>query len=89
VRSYLAQHGLDDRIELVAARTSHDPTLLKPSPHLIEQAVTGLGTPHAECVLIGDSTTDMQAARLAGVASIGYANGPGRDASLHCRLEPY
>jgi phosphoglycolate phosphatase len=82
VRAYLAQHGLDDRIELVAARTSPDPALLKPSPHLIEQAVTGLGAPPAECVLIGDSTTDMQAARLAGVASIGYANRPGKHASL-------
>jgi putative transposase len=39
VRSYLARHGLDDRISLVVARTSHDPALLKPSPYLITQAV--------------------------------------------------
>ncbi len=31
VRAYLSLHGLDDRIELVAARTSSDPALLKPS----------------------------------------------------------
>ncbi len=36
----------------------------------------------AECVLIGDSTTDMQAAALAGTASIGYANKPGKPVTL-------
>jgi phosphoglycolate phosphatase len=82
VRSYLAVHGLDDRIELVAARTSRDPALLKPSPYLIEQAITGLNAPPAECVLVGDTTTDMQAARLAGIDSIGYANKSGKHASL-------
>jgi phosphoglycolate phosphatase len=82
VRTYLAQHGLDNRIDLIAARTSPDPALLKPSPHLIEQAMTGLGASPAECVLVGDTTTDMQAARLAGIHSIGYANKPGKYASL-------
>jgi beta-phosphoglucomutase-like phosphatase (HAD superfamily) len=82
VLSYLAVHGPDDRIELVSARTSHDPALLKPSPHLIEQAMTELGAPFAECVLVGDTTTDMQATRLAGIDSIGYANKPGKHASL-------
>ena len=42
VHSYLARHGLDDRISLVVARTNHDPALLKPSPHLITQAVRAL-----------------------------------------------
>ncbi len=82
VRAYLALHGLDDRIELVAARTSSDPALLKPSPHLINQAITGLGAPPRQCVLIGDSATDMQAADLAGTDSIGYANKPGKHARL-------
>jgi phosphoglycolate phosphatase len=82
VRAYLAQHGLDDRIELVAARTSPDPALLKPSPHLIEQALADLGALPVECVLVGDTTTDMQAASLAGIDSIGYANRPGKNASL-------
>jgi phosphoglycolate phosphatase len=59
-----------------------DPALLKPSPHLVQQAITGLNAPSAECVLIGDSTTDMQAAALAGTASIGYANKPGKATSL-------
>lgn len=82
VRSYLAAHGLNDRIELVAARTSSDPALLKPSPHLITQAMTGLGAPCGECIIVGDSTTDMEAADLAGIDSVGYANKPGKHASL-------
>jgi phosphoglycolate phosphatase len=82
VRSYLTRHGLDDRIDLVAARTSCDPALLKPSPHQIEQAITSLSAQTAECVLVGDSTTDIQAARLAGIHSIGYANQVGKHARL-------
>jgi phosphoglycolate phosphatase len=82
VRSYLALHGLDDRIDLIAARTSPDPALLKPSPHFISQAITGLRASPAECVLIGDSATDIQAANRAGIASIGYANRPGKQTSL-------
>jgi HAD superfamily hydrolase (TIGR01662 family) len=82
VRTYLTQHGLDDRIDLIAARTSSDPSLLKPSPHLIEQAITQLSAPAAECLLIGDSTTDMQAADHLGIPSIGYANHPGKQERL-------
>ena len=78
VHAYLARHGLDDRISLVVARTSHDPALLKPSPHLITQAVEALDAEPGECTLVGDSVTDVQGARLAGVHSIGYANQPGQ-----------
>ena len=78
VHAYLARHGLDDRISLVVARTSHDPALLKPSPHLITQAVEALDAEPGECTLVGDSVTDVQGARLASVHSIGYANQPGQ-----------
>ena len=82
VHAYLARHGLDDRISLVVARTSHDPALLKPSPHLITQAVEALDAEPGECTLVGDSVTDVQAARLASVQSIGYANEPGKPERL-------
>lgn len=78
VYAYLARHGLDDRIPLVIARTSHDPALLKPSPYLIEQAVRALNADLRECTLVGDSITDIQGARLARVESIGYADKPGK-----------
>ena len=78
VHCYLARHGLDDRISLVVARTNHDPALLKPSPHLITQAIHALDAEPGECTLVGDSVTDVQGARLASVQSIGYANKPGK-----------
>jgi phosphoglycolate phosphatase len=78
VRSYLALHGLDHDVRIIAARRSPDPALLKPSPYLVQQAITELGAPLAQCVLVGDSTTDPQAAALAGIDSIGYANKPGK-----------
>jgi HAD superfamily hydrolase (TIGR01662 family) len=78
VCAYLELHGLDDRVNLVVARTSSDPELLKPSPHLIEQAISDLDAQPAECVLVGDSTTDIEAGRAARVSTIGYANKPGK-----------
>jgi phosphoglycolate phosphatase len=78
VHSYLARHGLDDRISLVVARTNHDPALLKPSPHLITQAVNALNAEPGGCTLVGDSVTDVQGAHLASVQIIGYANKPSR-----------
>ena len=78
VHSYLARHGLDDRISLVVARTEHDPGLLKPSPHLITQAVRALNAEPSEFAIVGDSATDIEGARLANVRSIGYANKPGK-----------
>jgi beta-phosphoglucomutase-like phosphatase (HAD superfamily) len=63
---------------LIAARTSPDPDLLKPSPHLIQQAISGLDASPTGCVLIGDSTTDIRAAQQALIDVIGYANRPGK-----------
>lgn len=78
VRAYIVQHGLADRVDLISARTSADPALLKPSPHLLERAITGLNASSDKCVIIGDSVTDIQAARTVGIRSIGYANRPGK-----------
>jgi phosphoglycolate phosphatase len=76
VATYLSDHGID--VELVAARTNADPALLKPSPHLITQTIRTLAAQPAACALVGDSLTDIAAARLAGVSSVGYANKPGK-----------
>ena len=78
VDAYLDRHGLSDVFGLIAARTSADPALLKPHPHLIDEAVRRLDAAPAAAVLVGDSYTDIEAAERAGVASIGYANQPGK-----------
>ena len=78
VMAYLTRHGLDDRTGPVFARTSHDPAHLKPSPHLIDKAVQALNADPAATALVGDSITDIEGARLAGIDSIGYANKSGK-----------
>jgi beta-phosphoglucomutase-like phosphatase (HAD superfamily) len=55
------------------ARTGHDPALLKPSSCLIKQAASELGTVPSACALVGDSPSDITAARSARASSIGYA----------------
>lgn len=43
---------------------------------MVLDAVLKVGGEPAACVLVGDSITDIQAARAAGVRVIGYANRP-------------
>ena len=78
VHAYLTRHALDGPISTVIARSKPDPALLKPSPHLIDQAVTANKATPAECTLVGDQVTDILASYEAGTHSIGYANKPGK-----------
>ncbi|MGI8452204.1 MAG: HAD family hydrolase [Streptosporangiaceae bacterium] len=82
VNTYLVRHALDGPIGCVIARTSADPSLLKPSPHLLDQAVTANSAEPVECTLVGDQVTDIFATHEAGTHSIGYANKPGKTHSL-------
>jgi HAD superfamily hydrolase (TIGR01509 family) len=74
VNAYLTTHNLTGQIDYLSARTPADVTRLKPHPYLVTQATHALHAHPAECVLIGDSITDIHAAHLAGVPAIGYAN---------------
>jgi phosphoglycolate phosphatase-like HAD superfamily hydrolase len=47
---------------------------MKPDPGSILAAAAAIGAEPRSCVLIGDSLTDLTAARAAGVPIIGYAN---------------
>jgi phosphoglycolate phosphatase len=44
---------------------------------LIDKAVQALKADPAATALLGDSITDIEGSRLAGIDSIGYANKPG------------
>jgi HAD superfamily hydrolase (TIGR01509 family) len=50
-----------------------DPRLMKPHPHCVIAAVHGLGVLPQECLLIGDSARDFQAAAAVGVPFLGLA----------------
>jgi phosphoglycolate phosphatase-like HAD superfamily hydrolase len=46
---------------------------MKPNPRLVHQAIQALEDRPEDCVMIGDSMTDIKASRTAGIRSIGYA----------------
>lgn len=83
VRRYLERHELSPHVDRISARyDGMDPRFLKPSDHLIRRVLDALNTVPATTALVGDSTTDVDAGRAAGVAVIGYANKPGKVESL-------
>ncbi|WP_426501244.1 HAD family hydrolase [Streptomyces sp. D54] len=82
VKEFLALHDLDRFVHQVVGRTPNRPDLMKPSPHSLERAAKDLGVRASTCTLIGDSTTDIEAAARARCMAIGFANKPGKEASL-------
>lgn len=82
VTRYLDRCGVQGFITAVFARDLDDPSLMKPNPHLVRRAIEYSGLPAGQCTLVGDSTTDITAARSARARSIGYANKPGKLARL-------
>ncbi|MFF7298469.1 HAD family hydrolase [Streptomyces sp. NPDC008265] len=74
VREYLAIHGIGGAVDVVVGRPVLQPDLMKPDPHPLLAAAGALDVEPAALVLIGDSITDVAAARAAGVRSIGFAN---------------
>jgi HAD superfamily hydrolase (TIGR01549 family) len=78
IQTYLARRRLGDLIDTVSARSEANPEWLKPSPHLVSQALAQLNATADLAIMIGDSTTDITSARLAGIRSIGYANKAGK-----------
>jgi haloacid dehalogenase superfamily, subfamily IA, variant 1 with third motif having Dx(3-4)D or Dx(3-4)E len=83
VWAYLRRHGLTPHVHLVASRyATMPPSLMKPDPHLVYRALEGLRIAADTAVLVGDSATDIQAARAAGVTSVGFAVAPDKAAIL-------
>jgi phosphoglycolate phosphatase len=82
VEVYLNLYGLRALVDIVAARSAANIALLKPNPYLIQRAASVLGVAPSDCVFVGDSHTDVEAAREAGVPFIGYINKPEKKASL-------
>ncbi|GAA2803521.1 HAD family hydrolase [Nonomuraea dietziae] len=78
VTAFLARGGLTDRVAYVSARSTADPSLMKPNPHLLDQALIHLAADPSFALLVGDSVTDVEACKHAGVVAVGYANRPGK-----------
>ncbi|MER5607525.1 HAD-IA family hydrolase [Micromonospora tulbaghiae] len=78
VHAYLSARRLTSYVHPVIGRPEAAPERMKPDPFPVLAAVRELGAQPAECVLVGDSVSDIEAAHAAGVAAIGYANKPGK-----------
>lgn len=78
INAYLEMHGLSGYVSAISGRVPGQLDLMKPNPHLVARASELLGVRTSRCVLVGDSATDMEAARSAGARSVGYAKAPGR-----------
>ncbi|MGH3116839.1 MAG: HAD family hydrolase [Streptomyces sp.] len=55
---------------------------LKPDPYCLLRALESTGTPAEEALMIGDAPRDLEAARAAGVAFLGYARNERKAAEL-------
>ena len=76
IAEYLAQHDLSRMITAIAGRPVARPELMKPDPYSLLAAVDMLNVQASQAVLVGDSTTDIEAANCAKMLSIGFANKP-------------
>ncbi len=74
IAAYLAAHRLAGHVASVVGRAYADPARMKPNPEPILSAARALASDPGDCILIGDSLSDVDCARVAGVPVIGYAN---------------
>lgn len=84
VRAVLAQFGL---LECFDHPQGTDGFPAKPAPDVIYAALSGLGARPEDCLLVGDSTADMEAGRRAGVRLCAVRYGYGDPAEL-ARFDP-
>ncbi|MEV5982665.1 HAD family hydrolase [Streptomyces sp. NPDC052114] len=82
VAAHLHRHGLTDAFGPHIYGRTDRPDLLKPHPDSLERALRGLGAEPADALMIGDTATDLGAARDAKVLFVGYARNEGKESAL-------
>lgn len=85
VNAYLQSRVLSDYVAGISAREQVRPLMLKPHPHLLQVAMTNLDSDPSECIMIGDSVSDIHAAYRAHTAVVVLANKIGK----RDRFEPH
>ncbi|OSP43586.1 MULTISPECIES: HAD family hydrolase [unclassified Streptomyces] len=78
VWEFLKRHGLQSGFGVVVGRDPHELRHMKPDPYSVKQAVAQLGLEPADCLLIGDQLTDLEAALSAGTRFLGYSRSADR-----------
>ncbi|MFJ2739375.1 HAD family hydrolase [Streptomyces sp. NPDC087440] len=79
---YLARRGLSDCFARHVYGRTENLDHLKPHPYSLVRALAALQADPAKSLMIGDTPTDLQAARTAGVPFLGYGRDPARIARL-------
>ena len=82
IMAYLERHHLAPHVRLVVGRAHAQPALMKPHTYSVARALNALGVDASVSVLVGDSPTDMEAARAMYVRAIAYAKNLKREAAL-------
>ncbi|MCD9904220.1 HAD family hydrolase [Streptomyces sp. MT29] len=82
VKEFLALHGLRHLVDAVVGRAPYWPDAMKPDPHSLLVASNELRVQSRGCTLIGDSVTDVEAAKASGGRSIGFANRAAKEITL-------
>lgn len=77
---FLALTGLQAYFAVVV--TADDVQRLKPHPEPLLRAMTQLGLPPEQCVMVGDTTADLLAAQAAGIRAVAVLCGFGRRREL-------
>ena len=80
MRLLLEQAGVADLIEEHASAS--DAKESKPDPDIVQAAVALSGRPAGECVMVGDTPYDVEAATAAGVPIVAFRSGGWDDAGL-------
>ena len=78
--AFLAQYDIGDCFRAVIAH--EDTVRLKPHPQPVRRAARALDVPAERCLMVGDTTVDILAARRAGAMSIGVLCGFGERSEL-------
>jgi len=76
IRDYLDSQKID--VATVIGRPYAAPGRMKPNPDLVFCAINALGVEPGQCAFVGDTVTDVEAAKRAGVHSVAYAKSPDR-----------
>jgi phosphoglycolate phosphatase len=83
VEKYLHTRDMIRYVGGIAGRVDGmDPRQLKPDPLLVRAGLATVGACAADGVIVGDSESDIEAGWAADVATIGYANKPGKHGRL-------
>ena len=83
----LARAGAAELIQHKAS--SDDAHRSKPDPDIVQSALSRLGLPRSEVVMIGDTPYDVEAAGRAGIAAVAFRSGGWDDAALEGAREVY